>query len=601
MQIDRITTRNLEIISSINEDNISLYSILDKTTTSMGKRLLKDWLLHPLLDVDKINNRQRAISELVSKPKLRQEIKNILKEIADLERLCARLDLGIITPKDLINLKVSLKNLIKIKSLLKEDSVTGLLRTIQNNLIPLEDLISLIEESICQEKPGSMIKPGFNKELDEINQEIQSAKKWIEELQYNEIKRTGISSIKVGYNKVFGYYIEVTKPNLKYVPSDYIRKQTLSNAERFITPELKEKEVLVLQAKERIAQIEQRIFQDIKKRISAKIKDIQENSRLIALLDVLVGLTQVVIENNYTKALLNNQEIIYIKDGRHPVVEKFLNTTTSQFIPNDTILDNQNNQVLIITGPNMAGKSTYIRQVGIIVLMAQVFGYVPAKEATIGLVDKLFARVGATDIIYKGQSTFMVEMLETANILNNATKRSLIILDEIGRGTSTYDGISIAWAVIEYIIKKLKSKTLFATHYHELIELEKKYKNIKNYSLAVIESDNKELIFSHKIRRGGILKSYGIEVANLAGLPKQVIVSAREILTSLEEMHKSRNTPQQELSLFSKPQTIDAQREQEKKDKIIQILNSLDIDNLTGLAALQELAYLKKLIKEKED
>ena len=536
MFLDDATCRHLELLRNIRENKVegSLFSILDRTNTPMGGRILKKWIIYPLINIEKIKERLSAVDELKKNPILRKRLREILKEIYDIERLNSKISLKRANPKDLIALKESLKNISPIKELLKNFKNEFILR-LEEQLDPLSDIEKEIDGAIADDPPstlreGGVIKEGYNKELDELIKISRDGKDWITEFIAKEQKRTGINNLKVGFNKVFGYYIEVSKANLKYVPPDYIRKQTLVNAERFITAELKEMEDKVLRADERRIELEHELFQALIERISKEGSRIKRTAEIIGILDVLCSLAQIAEENNYVHPEVYEGDEIDIRDGRHPVVEKTIKE--EEFVPNDIRLNLRDQQVLIITGPNMSGKSTILRQTALIVLMAQMGSFVPASKAKIGLVDRIFTRIGASDDISKGQSTFMLEMNETANILRNATKKSLAILDEIGRGTSTYDGISIAWAVAEYLHDK-GIRTLFATHYHELTELAFSRPRIKNFNVAVKE-DKGRIVFLRKLVPGGANKSYGIHVAKLAGLPDEVIDRAWQILTEME-------------------------------------------------------------------
>ncbi|MFH1963739.1 MAG: DNA mismatch repair protein MutS [bacterium] len=605
MAIDPASWRNLELTKTIRsgEKTGSLIWVLDQTITAMGGRMLRSWIRQPLLNVEEIVYRQDGIEVFYRSSILRETITTCLKSVHDLARLAGRIDAGLANARDLIALKESLLVVPSIKTSLRPCQ-GKVMNDILLGLDELRDIVELIDSAIHDTPPlslreGGIIKPGYNQELDELHSMTRDAKGWILRLQQEEIKRTGIGSLKISYNKVFGYYIEITKANLHLVPQEYIRKQTIANGERFITPQLKEKEVQILSAGERITGIEYEIFMGVRAEIIHKIDRIQQVSKAIAMLDVLVSLAKAAVENDYVRPLINDSDTILLRDARHPVVEKVL--AGERFVPNDTLLDQSDNQILIITGPNMAGKSTYIRQVALIVLMAQIGSFVPAKEAEIGVVDQIFTRVGASDELIKGQSTFMVEMIETANILNNATSKSLIILDEIGRGTSTFDGVSIAWAVAEYIHNhsSLKARTLFATHYHELTELELLFKGVKNYNIAVKEWGDK-IIFLRKIVQGGADKSYGIHVARLAGLPKEVIDRATEILDNLEmesiagngkpklAMRKEKKEKYVQFSIFDFAQAIN--------DKVVNTLKQIDVDNLTPLEALNKLHDLKKMV-----
>lgn len=537
MVLDVSTRRNLELTETIrnNDKKGSLLWVLDKTSTAMGGRMIRRWLEEPLLDVESINERLYAVEMLKDNILLRDELKKILRQIYDLERLSGKIAFGSVNPRDLVTLKKSISFLPIIKELFNNKS-TGLLGKVLKQIDLLEDVMSLIEKSILDEpalslKDGGIIKEGYNQELDELQKASREGKQWVADLEHEERKSTGIKSLKIRYNKVFGYYIEISKSNLHLAPENYTRKQTLANSERYITPELKEIENKILGAEEKIVQIEYEQFISIRNKLSYEIKRIQKTANAIAELDVLYSFAEIAEENNYVKPSVNNNETIDIKEGRHPVVEKVLENEL--FISNDTYINTDSEQLLMITGPNMAGKSTYMRQVALITLMAQIGSFVPAESATIGITDRIFTRVGANDDLSQGQSTFMVEMSEMASIVNLATKKSLLIVDEIGRGTSTFDGLSIAWAVAEYISERLKSRTLFSTHYHELTQLSKLYSRVVNCRVSVKE-DKDEIIFLHKVLKGSADKSYGIQVARLAGLPNDIINRAKNILNRLE-------------------------------------------------------------------
>jgi DNA mismatch repair protein MutS len=595
MILDSNTMRNLEIISSLKDGKKrgTLLEILDFTKTSMGARLLKRFIEKPLLDVNKIKERQSAVEEFFNNSFLRETLRENLGKIQDIERILSKITYFKLTPRDLISLKNSLKILPEIKNLL-ENTESELLKKCFLELDTLPDIQKILEDSIREETPntlkeGGIIKDGYSEEVDRLRNIVYSGKKWISELEQRERERTGIKSLKVGYTSVFGYYIEVTRPNLSLVPSDYIRKQTIASGERFITSDLKEKETQILQAEEELKDLEYQIFLEIREKIVNNSSRIQKTSKIISLLDVLLSFSECAVVNNYVKPEINNSERIKIREGRHPVMEKI---QSFNFIPNDTLLDTEENQLLIITGPNMAGKSTYLRQVALIVLMAQIGSFVPARECEIGVVDRIFTRIGAHDDISFGQSTFMVEMTETANILNNATKKSLIVLDEIGRGTSTYDGLSIAWAVAEYISKKLSCRTLFATHYHELTKLAEKNPKIKNYNVAVKEEKDK-IIFLYKLTPGGADRSYGIYVARLAGIPNEVLNRAKIILQELENKNIKIKFEQQ-----AKYSSLQLSFFPEEKNNFKDEIENIDIENITPLQALQKLAELKEKIKK---
>ena len=557
LSIDINSRRNLELTETLRDKSKkgSLLWVLDKTTTAMGARLLRKWVEQPLIHKEIIENRQNAVEEILNNVPLLDDLRNNLKDVYDIERLAGKISSKNVNAKELLSLKNSIGNLPMIKKII-ENYNSDLLKNIYSNLDCLEDLYSLLDKSILPSpalsiKEGGIIKDGYNKTIDELRMAKSHGTEWIASLEEQERNITGIKSLKVKYNKVFGYYIEITKSNLDQVPENrYIRKQTLANCERFITPELKEVEDKILGAQEKLMELEYNVFVEIRELIEKEIYRIKNTAKLISSIDVLQSLAIVALESNYSKPTIKLDGELLIKEGRHPVVEKMI--PRDSFVSNDTILDNKNHQLLLITGPNMAGKSTYMRQVALITLMAQIGSFVPAKEAEIVICDKIFTRIGASDDLARGKSTFMVEMWEVANILNNATNRSLILLDEVGRGTSTYDGLSIAWAVIEYICKdnNLKSKTLFATHYHELTSLEGKIEGVKNYSIAVKKVDD-DIIFLRKIIEGGADESYGIEVAKLAGIPSVVTNRAKEILNTLEENSPQNNDISKELSSSS--------------------------------------------------
>lgn len=547
MVLDADTQRNLELTTSIRDGstNGTLLEVLDQTMTSMGGRKVRQCLLQPLLDEKNIQDRLDAVDELKKQINLQEELREALGKMSDIERLITRISLGSVNGRDLHSLKDSLHLIPAIKEQL-QNCQTTLLVSLNSELNPMMTLGELIEHGIHPNPPatireGGVISDGYNAELDELRQIVGQGREWMAKLQENERKRTGITSLKIGFNQVFGYYIEVTKPNLNMVPEHFIRKQTLRNSERFITPDLKEQEAKVLNAEDRIQTLEYELFCEIRDEVAKSTEEIQKISAVIAMVDVIANFAYCASKYNYLKPTVENTDEIIIRDGRHPVVEQIF--TQEGFVPNDTMLNCEDEQLHIITGPNMSGKSTYLRQTALIVLMAQVGCFVPASAAKIGLVDRIFTRVGASDNLVLGQSTFLVEMNETANILNNATNKSLLILDEVGRGTSTFDGLSIAWAVSEYLLddKKMGAKTLFATHYHELVELASKYKRAKNYNVAVHE-DGEKVTFLRKVVPGGADQSYGIHVARLAGLPHTVISRAQQILEVLEQHNLSVET-----------------------------------------------------------
>jgi len=605
MILDPATKRNLEILASMSDGSRSgsLISILDKTRTSMGGRLLKKWVSLPLLKLEQIQNRLNAVEELFQNENLRKQLADELNQIGDLERIISKVCTGRANPRDVINLKLSLKRIPVIKDILRNVKSIAL-QKIRDNLIGLTYLVDKIESMLVDDPPlniadGGVIKSGFNAELDELRNLSTSSKDYLAQLQSRERERTQIPSLKVAYNKVFGYYIEISNAHKNKVPQDYIRKQTLVNAERYITPELKTYEEKILNAEERIYQLETEFFNELRITISDEADKIQKNAQLIAALDCFLSFAEVAIENDYVKPEVNEDDAIIIKNGRHPVVEKIL-PYGEKFTPNDTFLDNSTNQIMIITGPNMSGKSVYLRQVGLIILLAQIGSFVPAESARIGIVDKIFTRVGASDNLAAGESTFLVEMHETANIVNNATPKSLILLDEVGRGTSTFDGLSIAWALTEYLHENINvaAKTLFATHYHELNELANIYPRIVNYKVDVKEVGDK-VIFLHKVVPGFADHSYGIQVAEMAGLPISITRRAKQILKNLESKelspldHRKRKEKTEEeeddlqLSLF-----------EIRDDSLRKEIEELEIEKLTPLEALIKLNELKNKTKK---
>lgn len=540
MTIDLSSRRNLELTENLREKSKkgSLLWVLDKTETSMGSRMLRRWIEEPLVNKEKITLRLNAVEELFNDLSLNDSLKEALHDIYDIERILGKISNKNANAKDLIALKTSIGKIPNVKGII-ENCTSSLLKNYHHNLDDLRDIYDLLEKSIKEDpsltlKDGDLIKDGFNSEIDELRLAKTNGKDWISSLENREREFTGIKSLKVGFNKVFGYYIEISKANYSSIPEGrYIRKQTLANAERFITPELKEIEEKLLGASEKLCSLEYDIFLDIRNEVENHIDRLKTTAKIIAELDCISNLAFVALENDFIKPEINEDGETKIENGRHPVVEKVI--PKGEFIPNDTIINKDDNQLLIITGPNMAGKSTYMRQVAIITLMCQIGSFVPASKANISVVDKIFTRIGASDDLAGGKSTFMVEMWEVSNILKNATENSLVLLDEVGRGTSTYDGLSIAWSVIEYICKNknLRCKTLFATHYHELTKLEGEIHGVRNYSVAVKEVDN-NIIFLRKIIEGGADQSYGIEVAKLAGIPDEVINRAKEILEKLE-------------------------------------------------------------------
>jgi DNA mismatch repair protein MutS len=602
MALDEQTQRNLELFHSGRPGTTSgsLLSVLDITRTAMGGRLFRRWLGQPLLDITELIKRQDAIDWFFSSTLTRHQAISLLGEVADLERLINRVRGNIATPRELVALRRSLEIIPKLRKCLGngESSINWL----RDKLKPCPEFATLIAEAIVDQPPasldeGGVIRPGFSQDLDSLRLMSKNAKQYLANLERQERERSGIKSLKVGFNKVFGYYIEVSKANLGQVPEDYIRKQTLVGGERFFTPELKEYESLILNAQERIAELEASLFHQICYQVGAASKQILAVANAIANVDVFSSLAEVALRYSYVRPKLTTDNEIIISEGRHPVVERSL--VDVSFVPNDIYLNNDDAQLIILTGPNMSGKSTYLRQVALIVLLAQIGSFVPAASATIGLVDRIFTRIGAREDIAAGQSTFMVEMVETANILNNATPRSLIILDEIGRGTSTYDGLSIAQAVAEYIhnYPRLGAKTLFATHYHELVELASFLPRVKNFNVAVAEEGG-EVIFLYKIVPGGVDKSYGIHVAKLAGLPKAVLHRSQEVLEELEA--DSQQALAKRPSRGRRPKEVMPQQLPllGQKSPIVEELEKLDVDSLTPLEALTKLYELQKKARE---
>lgn len=613
MLIDSSSRRNLELVETLREKQKrgSLLWVLDKTKTAMGARMLRSYVEQPLIDKAEIEKRQDAIEEINEHVITREELREYLNPIYDLERLVTRVTYLSANPRDLIAFKNSIAMLPPIKALLT-DFKGAMLTEIENDMDSLEELYELIEGAINDDPPilvreGEIIKDGYNADVDKYRKAKTEGKTWLAELEAKERDKTGIKNLKIKYNKVFGYYLEVTNSYKELVPEYFTRKQTLANAERYITPELKELEDMILGAEDKLAALEYDLFCDVRNKIAEQVVRIQQTAKAVAKLDVFVSLAVVAEQNNYCRPKMNENGIIDIKGGRHPVVEKMIHN--EMFIDNDTYLDNGNNRIAIITGPNMAGKSTYMRQTALIVLMAQIGGFVPATSARIGIVDRIFTRVGASDDLASGQSTFMVEMNEVANILRNATSNSLLVLDEIGRGTSTFDGLSIAWAVVEHISnpRLLGAKTLFATHYHELTELEGKLNNVHNYCIAVKEKGD-DIVFLRKIVKGGADKSYGIQVAKLAGVPDSVIDRAKEIVEELianditagtrklvvdnSSRKKKEKLDEVDLAQMSLFDTV-------KDDDIIDELRNADVGNMTPLEALNKLYELQNKIKNR--
>ena len=597
MSLDINARRNLEITEKLRDKakKGTLLWVLDKTSTAMGGRLLRRWLNNPLIDVSKISKRLDAVAELKDNIILRGDILDNLKKVYDIERLAGKISYGSANGRDLISLKSSAKQLPEIKKILSQ-AKSSLLTELYSELDTLDDVYDIIDKTIVDEPPisvkeGGLIKLGYDEEIDKLKTATTDGKNWIINLEAEEREKTGIKGLKVGFNKVFGYYIEVTKSNISLVPDRYIRKQTLTGGERYITEELKNLENQILGAEEKVVNLEYNVFVEVRDKIEAQIERVQKSAGIIATLDCLCSLATVAEDQNYVRPDVDNSGVLDIKDGRHPVIEKIL--PSGSFVQNDTYLDESENRLAIITGPNMAGKSTYMRQVALITLMAQVGSFVPASYARIGVVDKIFTRVGASDDLSMGQSTFMVEMMEVAQILKEATANSLVILDEIGRGTSTYDGLSIAWAVAEYISDKEKcgAKTLFATHYHELTDLENKLEGVKNYSIAVKEK-GEDIIFLRKIVKGGTDESYGVHVAKLAGVPQTVTKRANEILKSIERKNvlNNKKLEKQEKGVADGQLTMFNY----KLAEIAHELDKVDVNELTPIEALNTLVKIKE-------
>ncbi len=615
MVLDSATRRNLELVETLREKQKrgSLLWVLDKTKTAMGARTLRKYVEQPLIDKASIVKRLDAVAELKDNAICREEIREYLNPVYDLERLVGKITYQSANPRDLIAFQNSLSMLPSVKYILK-DMESDLLKEIYEELDPLEELCDLVERAILEEPPlamkeGGIIRDGYNEEVDRLRKAKSEGKNWLADLETKEREKTGIKNLRIRYNKVFGYYLEVTNSFKELVPDYYTRKQTLANAERYIIPELKELEDTILGAEDKLCALEYELYCEVRNTIAAELTRIQRTAKAVAKLDVIASLALVAERNNYVRPKINEKGVIDIRDGRHPVVEKMI--PNDMFIANDTYLDDKKQRISIITGPNMAGKSTYMRQAALIVLMAQLGSFVPASSANIGLVDRIFTRVGASDDLASGQSTFMVEMNEVANILRNATSKSLLILDEIGRGTSTFDGLSIAWAVVEYISnsKLLGAKTLFATHYHELTELEGKINNVNNYCIAVKEKGD-DIVFLRKIVKGGADKSYGIQVAKLAGVPEPVINRAKEIVEELVtaditgkvkdiavQGNDTKKKPQKkldevDLTQFSLFDTV-------KDDDVLNELKELDISHMTPMDAMNKLYQLQNKLRNR--
>ncbi len=595
MLLDMATRRNLELVETMREKDKrgSLLWVLDKTKTAMGARKLRYFVEQPLTDQSQIEERLDGVSELVEDLIMREEIRELLTPVYDMERLMTKMSLGTANPRDLLAFHQSISVLSGLKEILSQTK-SEVLENMGRDLDDLADLYELIEESIGEEPPiaikeGKIFKDGYHEEVDRLRSASTDGKKWLASLEAKEKDETGIKNLKIKYNKVFGYYLEVTNSNLSMVPDRYQRKQTLANAERYITPELKEIENTVLGAQDKLIALEYELYVELRLKLAANVVRIKETAEKISRLDALQSLATVAVSSQYVRPQFNNQGLIHIEEGRHPVIEKMIGY--NQFITNDTLLDIDDHRFSIITGPNMAGKSTYMRQVALITLMAQIGSYVPASMAMISPVDRIFTRVGASDDLSSGKSTFMVEMSEVANILRNATRKSLVILDEIGRGTSTFDGLSIAWAVVEFLVNAstIGAKTLFATHYHELTELEGKIPGVQNYCITVKENGD-DIIFLRKIAKGGADKSYGIQVAKIAGVPESVILRSKEILSELSDADITKKA--KDLTVREKPLQLNLF--EAKEDPTIKKLKEMDLNSMTPLDALNALNELKR-------
>ena len=616
MMLDSSTRRNLELCETLREKQKrgSLLWVLDKTKTAMGARTLRKYVEQPLIDKKEIEKRLDAVQELKDQAISREELREYLSPVYDLERLIMKITYGSANPRDLTAFRTSLEMLPPIRYIL-QDMQCELLKSITEDLDPLEDLCTLITNAIREEPPiamkeGNIIRDGYNEEVDKLRRAKSDGKDWLAKLENDEREKTGIKNLRIKYNKVFGYYLEVTNSYKDLVPEYYTRKQTLANAERYITPELKELEDMILGAEDKLYALEYELYTEVRETIAAEVERIQQTAKAVAALDVFASLALVAERNNYVRPKINEKGVIDIKEGRHPVVERMI--PNDMFIANDTYLDDKKHRISIITGPNMAGKSTYMRQTALIALMAQVGSFVPAKSANIGISDRIFTRVGASDDLASGQSTFMVEMTEVANILRNATSKSLLILDEIGRGTSTFDGLSIAWAVVEYISdsRLLGAKTLFATHYHELTELEGKIENVNNYCIAVKEKGD-DIVFLRKIVKGGADKSYGIQVAKLAGVPDLVINRAKEIVEELSEEDittrvseiATKDKVSKKKPKVKKYDEVDIAQmslfDTVKDDDVLEELKNLDVGNMTPIDALNTIYRLQNKLKNR--
>ena len=599
LQIDPASLRSLEILQTIRSESSkgSLLENLDETITGMGGRLFRNWLCMPLCDIKAIEQRQDAIEEAKDSETELAEVRRLLSNISDTERIAARISTFRATPRDLVSLAGTLRQIPHLRKILGQFRC-DLFVHLSGRCDSMDELADLLETAIEPEPPshlreGGVIRTGFSEELDRLRSISRDGRTWLKNFQKNQIERTGIANLKIGFNKVFGYYIEVNHSAADKVPADYIRKQTIKNAERYITEELKEYETQALSAEEKAIELEQQLYDQLRRQCAQYISRLQELAQTIAQCDCLMSMAYIAKRRNYIRPKISEDGRLVIHEGKHPVLAE---TLGPEFVPNDAELGNNAGEILVITGPNMSGKSTYIRQVALLVLMAQTGSYLPAKNAEIGLVDRIFTRVGASDELVRGQSTFMVEMTETANIINNATKKSLVILDEVGRGTSTYDGLSLAWAITEHIANKIKCRTLFATHYHELTELAELFSNIKNCNVAVREWMD-EVVFLHKIISGGTDKSYGIHVAKLAGIPKSILERSKEILEELESTFQKEATGEH----LSRHKTKESNKELlfvEKHKGVLEKLKSTDVNNLTPIEAINLLNQIKQEIDE---
>ena len=602
--LDKFTIRNLELIYAQHDGGVPLIDILDNTVTPMGSRMLKKWMVLPLRELTSIQERLTVVEAFYSDQDRLDETRQYLKQIGDLERLISKVAVGRINPREMLQLKKALRNTVPIKNALFNCDITPL-QKFADQVNTCEFLLEKIEKELKEDVPivsnqGNIMKDGINEDLDELRKIAFSGKDYLVQVQQREIERTGIPSLKIAYNKVFGYYLEVSNAHKEKVPQEWIRKQTLVNAERYITEELKVYEEKILNAEDKLIVLEHRLFQDLVAHASDYVTPIQQNARILATLDCLTSFAKVAVENEYTRPGVNDSTVIDIKDGRHPVIEKQL-PIGETYVPNDVFLDNDHQQIMIITGPNMAGKSALLRQVALVVLMAQVGSFVPAKSAQIGLIDKVFTRVGASDNLSKGESTFMVEMTETASILNNLSDRSLVLMDEIGRGTSTYDGVSIAWSIVEFLHNHLdyRVKTLFATHYHELNQLTEDFLRIKNFNVSVKEVGDK-ILFMRKLKEGGSEHSFGIHVAQLAGMPNKVVIRANEIMQFLEK-DKHKNDTSEKLKEVPKANYQMSLFEADPRFKAVQdMMDNLDINTISPVEALLKLNEIKQVLSKEK-